>query len=242
MGSDDGPTPTIGAMSETYYDSDRSDEFGFGGPRSTAGIQGICIHTTESGKSATATSSTADAVTSYQVRTRTGSYHVMVGVDGKRIRQNTDDWATWSTGNQGNNILLHLCVVGNAEQTRWEWLAQDTMLRAAASVVRYWSDRYDIPLRKVSVAELPGICGHDDTRVWGGTDHTDPGPGFPYDKLVDYAKGPTTAAQPDLVQQIVDQLRNPAGIGWPQFVGNTIGDALAALQTTLTTRLKTLVR
>ena len=70
VGSDDGPTPTIGAMSETYYDSDRSDEFGFGGPRSTAGIQGICIHTTESGKSATATSSTADAVTSYQVRTR----------------------------------------------------------------------------------------------------------------------------------------------------------------------------
>ena len=80
------------------------------------------------------------------------------------------------------------------------------------------------------------------TPVCGAAPTTPTRPGFPYDKLVDYAKGPTTAAQPDLVQQIVDQLRNPAGIGWPQFVGNTIGDALAALQTTLTTRLKTLVR
>ena len=139
----------------------------------------------------------------------------------------------------GNNILLHLCVVGNAEQTRWEWFAQDTMLRAAASVVRYWSDRYDIPLRKVSVAELPGICGHDDTRVGAPTTPTPAR--FPVRQARRLREGPTTAAQPDLVQ-IMDQLRNPAGIGWPQFVGNTIGDALAALQTTLTTRLKTLVR
>lgn len=171
----------------TYYDTDRSSEFAFGGPRNTANILGICIHDTEGVTSAQADSETDDNITTYQCTSRTGSYHVMVGVDGERIRQNTDDWATWSTGNKGNDILLHLCFVGSASQTRDEWLAQDKMLRAGATVVRYWADKYNIPLRRVDAAHLPGILGHGDTRVWGGTDHTDPGPNFPYDVLIQYA-------------------------------------------------------
>jgi hypothetical protein len=182
-----GSTATVA----TYYDSDRSAEFNFGGPRSLSSIVGICVHTTESGKAATANALTADSVVTYQRNSQSGSYHVMVGVDGKRIRENTDDWITWSTGNKGNNILLHICFVGNASQTRAEWLAQDRQLRAAATVVRYWSDKYKIPLRKVAAAGLPGILGHGDTRVWGGTDHTDPGPNFPYDVLISYANGST---------------------------------------------------
>lgn len=178
-----------GASVARYYDSDRSNEFGFGRHRSTANLIGICIHTTESGKSATANAQTADNVTSYQVRSQSGSYNVMVGVDGKRIRQNTDDWQVWATGNKGNDILLHLCFVGNASQSRAEWLAQDKMLRAGASVVKYWASKYNFPLRKVGVNGLPGICGHVDTRAWGSTTHTDPGPNFPYDKLIAYAKG-----------------------------------------------------
>lgn len=183
-----------------YYDSDRTGEFSFGGPRSTRNLIGIAVHTTESGKSATANSRTADDVTSYQVRSQTGSYHVMVGVDGKRILQNTDDWVTWSTGNKGNDILLHICFVGNASQSRAEWLAQDKMLRAAATVVRHWCDKYGFPLKKVSAGSLPGILGHVDTRVWGGTDHTDPGPNFPYDKLIEYAKnGGPSKPVPNLI-------------------------------------------
>lgn len=179
--------PPAPAAPATYFDSDRSSEFAFGGPRSTAQLVGIAVHTTESGKSATATAKTADNVTTYQATSQTGSYNVMIGVDGKRIRQNTDGWITWSTGNKGNNILLHLCFVGNASQTRAEWLAQDKMLRAGATVIRYWCDKYRFPLKKVTASSLPGILGHVDTRVWGGTDHTDPGPNFPYDRLIEYA-------------------------------------------------------
>ncbi|MGO3325305.1 N-acetylmuramoyl-L-alanine amidase [Gordonia sp. (in: high G+C Gram-positive bacteria)] len=207
---------TTGGSIVAYYDSDRSSEFGFGSSRPTSGIVGICIHTTESGKSATATSATADSVTTYQVNSQTGSYHVMVGVDGKRIRQNTDDWVTWSTGNKGNNILLHLCFVGNASQTRAEWLAQDKMLRAGATVVKYWADKYGIPLKKVTAAGLPGILGHVDTRVWGGTDHTDPGANFPYDKLIEYAKGGTVAAP--VINQIDAEAK--AAASW---IGDRIG-------------------
>lgn len=188
----------------TYFDSDRSGEFGFGQPRPTSGLRGICFHTTESGKSATATAQTADSVTSYQIRTQSGSYNVMVGVDGKRIRQNSDDWQTWSTGNKGNDILLHICLVGNASQSRPEWLAQDKMLRAAASVVRHWADLYRIPLKKVTAAALPGILGHTDTRVWGGTDHTDPGVNFPYDVVIAYAKGSAAGPTPAPVVNAID--------------------------------------
>lgn len=182
--------------SATYYDTDRSQEFAFGGPRNTANIVGICIHDTEGVTSAQADSETDDNVTTYQCTSRTGSYHVMVGIDGERIRQNTDDWATWSTGNKGNDILLHLCFVGSASQTRAEWLAQDKMLRAGATVVRYWADKYNIPLRRVDAAHLPGILGHGDTRVWGGTDHTDPGSNFPYDVLIQYAIELATGTTP----------------------------------------------
>lgn len=229
----------------SYYDSDRSAEFTFGGPRSTKNIVGICFHTTEGVSSAAANAQTADNVTTYQVNSKTGSYHVMVGVDGKRILQNTDDWITWSTGNKGNDILLHLCLVGLASQTREQWLAQDRMLRAAATVVRHWADLYRIPLRKVTAAQLPGILGHVDTRVWGGTDHTDPGANFPYDVVLSYAANPTggpivpTPNTPLDAQTAaglaLDQLAGPGTArgadfpGWPQLGGRTVVEALGAI-------------
>lgn len=239
-----GPMADIPAT--TYYDLDRSNEFAFGGPRNTANIVGICIHDTEGVTSAQATSQTANNVTTYQIDSQTGSYHVMVGIDGQRIRQNTDGWVTWSTGNKGNDILLHLCFVGSASQSRADWLAQDKMLRAGATVIRYWAHKYNIPLRRVDAAHLPGILGHDDTRVWGGTDHTDPGPNFPYDVLIQYAidlGNPTTsevpvnppvpnpyaipkpATQDSRVSNLWDQLL----IRWDMLGGRTPVEALAAI-------------
>lgn len=173
----------------SYFDKDRSMEFGFGRWINPANLVGVCIHTTESAPGAT-----ADDVTSYQVRSRTGSYNVMVGQDGLRILQNTDDWETWSTGNQGNQILLHLCFVARAAWSRDDWLAQDRMLRAGATVVKHWCDTYGWPVEKVDAWHLPGVLGHADTRVWGGTNHTDPGPNFPWDVFLDMVR---TGGAPD---------------------------------------------
>lgn len=220
----------------SYYDTDRSREFAFGSPRSTTAIRGICIHTTEGVRSANANAGTADSVTTYQINSQSGSYHVMVGVDGKRIRQNTDDWVTWSTGNKGNDILLHVCMVGAAAQTRAEWLAQDRMLRGVASVVRYWSDKYRIPLRRVTAGTLPGILGHVDTRVWGGTDHTDPGPNCPYDRVIELAKagGSPAPTQPKGDDMTPDQERTLNDVArqlgpWPQLGTNAKGEDLTLI-------------
>lgn len=165
----------------TYYDVDWSPRFGFGWPRSLSGLRGVCIHTTENQPG-----TPAENIAQYQINTETGSYHVLVDSTGKRLRENTDDWATYSTGNQGNNILVHLSFVFFAGASRAQWLSQDKMLRAGATVVAHWCRTYKWPVKHVNVNGLPGITTHDATRVWGSTDHWDPGPNFPWDVFLRY--------------------------------------------------------
>lgn len=167
----------------SYFDIDWAPRFNFGGPRPISGIRGVCVHTTEN-----VAGTPAENVATYQINSQSGSYHVLVDTAGRRLRENTDDWITWSTGNKGNNILLHISLVAQARWTREQWLAQDRMLAAGATVVAYWCRTYGIPAKKVTAAGLPGILGHADTRVWGGTDHTDPGDGFPYDIFIQYVQ------------------------------------------------------
>lgn len=170
-----------------YFDIDWSPRFRVGHPRPLSGLKGICIHTTENPFGAR-----AEDVADWQINTETGSYHALVDIYGTRLRCNTDDWHTWSTGNRGNDILLHLSFVGFARYSRAEWLKQDRMLAAGATIAAHWCRTYGIPAKKVTAAGLPGILGHADTRVWGGTDHTDPGPGFPWDKFLEYVNANLT--------------------------------------------------
>ena len=228
----------------TYYDIDWSPRFGFGGPRSLSGLRGVCLHTTEN-----AAGTPAENIANYQLTSQTGSYHVLVDSTGKRLRENTDDWITWSTGNKGNNILLHLSFVFRAGSSRAQWLAQDKMLRAGASVVAHWCKTYKWPVRQVGVNGLPGITTHDSTRAWGGTDHWDPGPHFPFDVFLRYVNehmnptknpaptpAPTTPKETTMsdpkIALILDQLAGHPGDkfpGWPQLGGRTLVDAVAAI-------------
>ncbi|WP_304348761.1 N-acetylmuramoyl-L-alanine amidase [Corynebacterium frankenforstense] len=137
------------------------------------------MHTTE-----TPASGSIYDVARHQLRARDGSYHVLVDAAGRRMRANTDDWCTWSTGNLGNRVLLHLAFVAEACWSRQEWLAQPALLAAGADVAAHWCGRYGIPARQATVAKLPGITTHDATRAWGGTDHTDPGEGFPWTEFL----------------------------------------------------------
>lgn len=155
--------------------------FLFGGPRSTAGLIGICIHTTENDPS-----TPAENVAQYQLNTESGSYNTLADRRGL-LQENSDDWITWSTGNKGNTILLHLSFVARASMTRAQWLAEDDMLRNGAWQVAQWCKRYGFPVKHaVTVSQLPGITTHNATRAWGFTDHTDPGPNFPWDVFLDY--------------------------------------------------------
>lgn len=162
---------------------DWTDRFNFGRPRPTSGLVGVCIHVTENQPG-----TPAENVAEYQIDSESGSYNRLVDTGANVLIENTDDWQTWSTGNKGNDILLHLSFVFYAAATREEWLKYDDMLRAGAREAAEWVRKYNFPVRKVTAAELPGFVGHADTRVWGGTDHTDPGAGFPWDVFLEYVR------------------------------------------------------
>lgn len=234
----------------TYLDW--SARFDFGGPRPVSGLRGVCIHTTESAPGAT-----AQDVTNYQIRSRTGSYNVMVD-DHTTILQNTADWRVWASGNQGNDILVHLCFVARSAWSRAEWLSHEPMLRRGAKVTADWCRKYGWPARWVNVWNLPGITTHDATRAWGGTSHTDPGPNFPHDvfcqmvqdlldgntlqedelsaadvnHITDFIKGyvgPIGSDVKDTRQQITGGRDAGQYPGWPQINDRTVVDALAEI-------------
>ena len=234
-------TTTEGGTTMAYYDLDWSSRFNFGGPRSLSGIQRIVIHTTEN-----TAGTPAENVANYQITSQSGSYHVLVDTTGKRLRENDDSWITWSTGNNAGNVQgVNLSFVAQAAWTRAQWLAQEKMLRAGATVVAYWSKTHNIPVTKVTTGR--GVCGHGDLRAFGGTDHTDPGPNFPWDVFLSYvnqvlAGGGTTTPKGDAlsaqaekrIELMLDQIAGPEKdargnykfTGWPQLGGATLVDFL----------------
>lgn len=170
---------------------DISHKFTFGRPRPTSGLVGIAVHTTEN-----PITSRAIDVAEWQASSQTGSYNEVVDAKQNVVICNTDDWQVWATGNKGNDILLHLSFVARASMTRAEWLAQLPMLDTGAQRAARWVKKYNFPVKKVTVSDLPGFVGHADTRVWGGTDHTDPGVNFPWDVFLDLVKKYVTGTAP----------------------------------------------
>lgn len=202
-------------MSQGPVDIDMSPYFDFGGPR-TKPILGIAIHTSES-----APGTPAKNVADYQLRSRTGSYHRVIDTDAVVVMENTDDWTTWSSGNLGNEVLLHVALVTRANMTRAQWLAPDhaRMLDRLAELLAHWSKKHGIPLVVLDGPDLlrktKGLYGHDDTRIWGGTDHYDPGPHFPWDEVAARAqrisagtngKAPAVASLEDKVDRILHEV------------------------------------
>lgn len=183
--------------------TDWSQRFNFGGPRSEHKIRNIFIHTTEN-----PFTSRAEDVATYQINSESGSYHRLVDQN-KILICNTDDWLTWSTGNYGNDIGLHLSFVAYAASTRAQWIEEEkqhgTISRAAEQVAA-WSKKHNIPLVEVDgnglLAGRRGVSTHNAARVWGNTDHTDPGSGFPMDVLLAKAARPNSTPQPKKVDDM----------------------------------------
>ena len=191
------PAKGPGKVNDPGYDVDLSHRITFGRP--TTGKKRIVIlHTSEN-----SWGTPVENVLDYQVNTRSGSYHRMTDKSNRVILANTDNWQTWSVGNKGNDIALHLCIIWWAKTTRPEWMSEPDLLNAVARVFAYWARTYDIPLRKLTREQLareePGFAGHLEAQVWGNTDHWDPGYHFPYDVALDLARQINSAPQ-DVVQ------------------------------------------
>lgn len=96
--------------------------------------------------------------------------------------------SAWTVGNRpGNARGINHEYAGYARQTAAQWLDPfgRAMFAKSAGVIRADSATFGIPYRWLSDAEVrafrPGFTTHVQLgRVFGGSDHTDPGPGFPY--------------------------------------------------------------
>lgn len=125
---------------------------------------------------------------------RTGSYHVVIDAAGQSGRENDNKFIPWAGGWNGNRAGLHVSLSGRAAFTREQWLARGAQLAELARWLAHESREQAIPLRKVIGVGDPsvrGVCGHADlSAAWPrDTDHTDPGPGFPWDHVLSLAAG-----------------------------------------------------
>lgn len=186
---------------------------------------------------------------------RTGSYHVVFDAEGRSGRENDNEFIPWAAGWTGNRIGLHACLAGKAAFTRAQWLARPAQLDALARWLAHESRENAIPLDLAAVAAIRGngrgVTTHGliAQAFPGETDHTDPGPGFPLDHVLDLARGITTpkpptpsrpttgnAMTPEQAHQLADVNGQLTGSpepgkfpGWKQLGGRTLVDAVATI-------------
>lgn len=148
---------------------------------------GLAFHNTSNDASDTAEAAYAKR------RTDGVSSHFYVDEDSATQSIDTADKVGHAGSSQGNENAICFELTGANGWSRAQWLANInwTLLgRVAAAVIRaHWPDG-SFQVRRASVAEMKAnpkikaMYGHDDMRrAWGGTTHTDPGPGFPWDHL-----------------------------------------------------------
>ncbi|MEW9530601.1 N-acetylmuramoyl-L-alanine amidase [Microbispora sp. NPDC049125] len=151
-----------------------------------AAIRAIVVHDMEAPEGPL----TAENVAHYFATTDTeASAHVCVD-NNSAVRCLPDSDTAWAAPGC-NADGLQLEIAGYMRQTREQWL--DAYSRAAldqaAAVTAEWITRWNIPARRLTRAELAagkkGITCHSDvSAVYKRSDHTDPGPGFPWDEFM----------------------------------------------------------
>lgn len=170
---------------------------------------GIAIHNTSN-------TASAEAEASYATRRTDGvSSHFYCDADSVIQSLDTTAKAGHAGSGSGNNNAVAVEITGTNDRSRDWWLrnvAWDLLGEVLAQVCR----AYSIQVRRASVAEMTGnpqvraFYSHDDMRrAWGGTTHTDPGPGFPWDRLfgaVNAALGGATPTEgDDMAGEIADK-------------------------------------
>lgn len=114
-------------------------------------------------------------------------------IDAHEVLQSTNtDYCVGHVGStEGNSRGISYEITGVNAWTREQWTANVAWGQLAAVIARD-CQHFGIPVRLLTIeqmrafnADAKGFVTHDMCRqAWGGTTHTDPGPGFPMDHLM----------------------------------------------------------
>jgi len=112
-------------------------------------------------------------------------------VDNQEVIQSVKDSRVAYAAPGANHDGVHVELVGYQSQTKGQWIDNYSLgvLVLGASAVAQYCLKYDIPAIHLSDGELKsgvkGIVGHEQvSRVYHKSDHTDPGPNFPWDLFI----------------------------------------------------------
>ncbi len=163
--------------------------------RGGSGVRLVIVHTAEG-------ATTYKALGNYFGSGSAGvSSHV--GIDdtpgriGEYVKRPNKAW----TSGDANPYSVNVELCGFASWSPAEWERHPAMLDNCARWIAEECRYYGIPIKKLSAGQAAsgwGVCGHVDVSGPGG--HWDPGPSFPWAKVIDAAKtgGPVygPAAEP----------------------------------------------
>jgi hypothetical protein len=112
----------------------------------------------------------------------------------------------------GNQLSENIEQCARARYTRTEWLAREKLLDATARWLADRSKARGIPLVHLTLDEVrahkPGVIGHADyTYATGDGTHTDPGPEYPWDVVLDKARAYAKPPEADIMAT-KDELRD----------------------------------
>lgn len=188
----------------------------------------IAVHTNEAGPYGYHKfPGTAESLGLYLARPNVqASYHKSVDRNGDVCRMLVDEDRAWAAGTIGNNEGLHICALGWAAQSRQEWFDFPQQLDQIGREIAQWCRDEGIPADKLDAAQLVdnkwGVAGHGDVaQAWHETDHTDPGPNFPYDYVLDVARRELGINQGEeemgAGEEVVTQFMGPERTGWKEL-------------------------
>lgn len=154
-------------------------------------VQLVVIHTTEGSAHAR---SAEDGAAYDQRRTDGTSTHYFHDSDSTVQCVRTNDRAH-TARTQGNRRGIHHELCTRAGKADWSDAYHQAMLRRAAKQAARDAEKWDIPVRHLTVAQvaagLKGFCGHVDITYAFPQDngtHTDPGGAFPWSTFLDMVR------------------------------------------------------
>lgn len=117
-----------------------------------------------------------------------GSAHYVCDVAGEEHCL-PDDAIAWHAPPNPHSVGIEIC--GQSTYTRDEWLSPQVWpaVQRAAARTNELAGRLGVPARRLTVdqvkANVAGVCGHVDvSQAFHQSDHTDPGPDFPWDRFM----------------------------------------------------------